>query len=61
MKCSYCELDCTIAEGSTGVCCCYTNTSEEIVERFPGTYLVEYPISIETMPLLHFFPQGKFL
>ena len=61
MKCSYCELNCTITEGSTGVCHCYTNTSEAIVERFPGTYLVEYPISIETVPLLHFYPQGKFL
>ncbi len=61
MKCSYCELNCTIHEGSTGVCRCYTNESGTIVERFPGTYLVEYPISIETMPLLHFYPQGKFL
>lgn len=61
MKCNYCELSCTIPEGSTGVCQCYTNESGTVVERFPGTYLVETPISIETMPLLHFYPQGKFL
>ncbi|RPI40426.1 MAG: hypothetical protein EHM53_01985 [Methanoregulaceae archaeon] len=31
-----------------------------IVERFPGTYFVEYPISIDTIPLLH-FSAGKYL
>lgn len=61
MKCTYCELGCQIPEGSTGKCRCYTSDSGTIVERFPGTYLVEFPIRIETMPLLHFYPQGKFL
>jgi len=39
----------------------YVNHGGLIQERYAGSYLVEYPISIETMPLLHFYPRGKFL
>lgn len=39
----------------------YANNGGTITERYSGSYLVEYPISIETMPLLHFYPRGKFL
>lgn len=59
--CTYCELKCIISEGSTGKCRCYTNDSGMIVERFPDSYLMVFPIRIETMPLTHFYPQGKFL
>ncbi|WP_174255661.1 radical SAM protein [Methanosphaerula palustris] len=39
----------------------YITSDGTITERFAGSYLVRYPISIETMPLLHFYPRGKFL
>ena len=33
----------------------------QIVEQYPDRYLVACPISIETMPMLHYYPGGKFL
>lgn len=32
-----------------------------IVEWFPDLYLVACPISVETMPMLHYYPGAKFL
>lgn len=67
MKCTYCEIGCTIQEkatgqeGATGACRMYECHQGKIVERFPDQYLTIFPISIETMPMLHFFPRGKFL
>jgi|GEM_PF-4023577 len=39
MKCSCCALNCTIPEGSTGVCRCYANVSDKIID--PGTVICE--------------------
>ncbi|SPF31878.1 Radical SAM superfamily protein [Candidatus Desulfosporosinus infrequens] len=61
MKCSICERGCAILAGNTGACGLYQNQGEEIVELFPNKYLTVCPISIETMPILHFYPRGKFL
>ncbi|WP_449240426.1 radical SAM protein [Desulfoscipio gibsoniae] len=61
MKCNICERGCTIAEGNTGACGLYRNNGENIIELFPNKYLTVCPISIETMPVLHFHPRGKFL
>lgn len=61
MKCRICEKGCIIPEGSTGACGLYENRGKEITEKFPDRYLVACPISIETMPMLHFYPGQKFL
>jgi pyruvate-formate lyase-activating enzyme len=61
MKCYICERGCAIPEGNTGACGLYQNQGEEIIELFPNKYLTVCPISIETMPILHFYPRGKFL
>lgn len=60
MNCSICELRCRISEGRTGVCGLYELKENQIVERFADRYLVACPISIETMPILHFHPGAKF-
>ena len=39
----------------------YTNNNGRLVERFPNNYSTLFPISIETMPTLHFYPNHKFL
>jgi pyruvate-formate lyase-activating enzyme len=39
----------------------YVNRGGDIAEQLPDSYLVEYPISIETTPFIHFYPQEKFL
>lgn len=44
-----------------GRCRMYECQRGQIVERFPDQYLTLFPISIETMPMLHYFPRGKFL
>ena len=59
--CDICEMRCEIAQGSAGRCRMYTNQEGHITEKYPDSYLVEYPISIETMPLLHFYPREKFI
>ncbi len=61
MNCNICERGCVITQGGTGVCGLYSRKGEEIVELNPDKYLIICPISIETMPLLHFYPGGKFL
>jgi len=61
MRCNICEIGCDIKEGKFGACRMYVNKDNEIVERFPNGYLAAFPISIETMPILHFYPKGKFL
>jgi len=61
MKCDICERGCVIPDGKVGACGLYKNQGEEITELFPNRYLTVCPISIETMPVLHFYPRGKFL
>ena len=39
----------------------YTRDHTGIIERFPDIFLAAFPIAIETQPMLHFFPGGKFL
>jgi len=39
----------------------YENSGGDIVELYPHRYLISCPISIETMPMVHFYPGGKFL
>lgn len=61
MKCEICEKGCEIPENGTGACGLYENNGQVIVERFPNKYLITCPISIETMPMLHFYIGQKFL
>ncbi|MDD3950835.1 MAG: radical SAM protein [Desulfobacterales bacterium] len=60
LNCCICELRCRLAEGRTGACGLYELRDSQIVERFADRYLVACPISIETMPMLHFHPGAKF-
>jgi len=39
----------------------YMANESGIVERFPDMFLAAFPIAIETQPMLHFYPGGKFL
>ncbi|HHS49097.1 MAG TPA: radical SAM protein [Desulfurella acetivorans] len=61
MKCNICEFRCDIQESGCGICGMYENKNGQIVERFKNAYLFINPISIETQPMLHFFPNHKFL
>ena len=61
VNCSICELRCRLTRGRAGVCGLYEVKDNRIVERFADHYLVACPISIETMPILHFYPGAKFL
>ncbi len=61
MKCNICEIGCNIDKYSRGRCGTYVCAGETIAQ-YPGMgYLGADPISIETVPLLHFYPSGKFL
>ncbi len=61
MRCPVCERACTVAEGQKGACGRYRNVGGGMEEVLPGAYLVVTPVSIETVPLFHFHPGGKFL
>ena len=61
MQCRICEIGCHIAEGKQGACQHYTKQGGEIREIYPNRYLQVGPIFIETMPMLHFYPGGRFL
>ncbi|MBN1545313.1 MAG: radical SAM protein [Syntrophaceae bacterium] len=61
MNCSICENRCPLTEGSVSRCGVYLMQGGEIIERYPNRYLIISPITIETMPMLHFQPRGKFL
>ena len=60
-KCSICARGCIVPENGTGKCGKYSRQQGELVETAPEEYLIICPISIETMPMVHFYPQGKFL
>lgn len=59
--CQVCARGCLIREGGTGACGLYEVRDGELLERLADHYLVACPISIETMPMLHYHPGGKFL
>lgn len=61
MRCNICELRCEIQDSKTGFCGMYENINSQINERFENSFLFINPISIETQPMLHFFPNAKFL
>jgi pyruvate-formate lyase-activating enzyme len=61
MKCSICDIHCQIPEGGSGRCRMMTCRDNRIMEHYPHSYSTLFPISIETMPALHFYPRHKFL
>lgn len=61
MNCDICENRCKVAEGGTGACGQYRRVGDAMLECHPDRYLIVCPILIETMPMLHFHPGGKFL
>ena len=61
LKCDICERFCVLTEGRASGCGQYALNGGRIVERFPDLYLVACPISVETMPMLHYYPGAKFL
>lgn len=61
MHCAICENSCNIGENKTGICGMYTNSDDRLIEKYPDQYLVVVPSEIESMPMLHYHPGGKFL
>ncbi|ABA87419.1 radical SAM domain iron-sulfur cluster-binding oxidoreductase with cobalamin-binding-like domain [Syntrophotalea carbinolica DSM 2380] len=61
MQCPNCENLCQVADGDLGGCGQYRRIGNAMVECYPDRYLIACPIVIETMPMLHFHPGGKFL
>ena len=61
MKCCYCERVCEIPEHENGYCRMYRNEQGMITENYPDAYLNIYPVSSESIPMLHFYPNGVFL
>ena len=61
MQCDICAIGCEVSAGEQGICGKYSLQNGSMVEIYPDRYLLTCPISIETMPMLHFYPGGKFL
>ena len=61
MKCNVCEFGCEINEYSRGRCGTYVCAGDTIVQDPDIGYMGAYPVSIESIPLLHYYPSGKFL
>lgn len=61
MKCWYCEQVCEIPEEMNGYCRMYRNEQGTITENYPDAYLNIYPVSSESIPMLHFYPNSVFL
>ena len=61
MECSYCERACEIPEKMNGYCRMYRNEQGTITENYPDGYLNIYPVSSESIPMLHFYPNAVFL
>ncbi|MEZ4598727.1 MAG: radical SAM protein [Syntrophotaleaceae bacterium] len=59
--CTICENRCRVADGASGGCGRYRCMAGSMEECHPDRYLIVCPIAIETMPMLHFHPGGKFL
>lgn len=58
--CPVCQRGCVLSEGRAGACGLYELKDGQPRERFPDRYLVACPISVETVPLLHYHPGAKF-
>ncbi|MFH0968316.1 MAG: radical SAM protein, partial [Methanobacteriota archaeon] len=61
MNCRYCERMCEIPEAKNGYCRMYRNEQGTITENYPDAYLNIYPVSSESIPMLHFYPNSVFL
>ena len=61
MHCPICERRCVLEPGRTGACGRYAREGGTVVERYPDRYLITSPISVETIPLLHFHPGAAML
>ncbi len=61
MQCKVCEVACNISEKSSGRCGTYMTDGKTIFQDPDIGYMGAYPISIETVPMVHFYPSGKFL
>lgn len=61
MICNYCERACQVPENTSGYCRMYRNEKGTIVENYPDAYLNIYPVSSESIPMLHFWPNHTFL
>jgi pyruvate-formate lyase-activating enzyme len=61
MRCTICERKCDIDDGGIGGCGMMTCTDNEIRERYPDKYLAAVDTAIESMPMVHFHPRGRFL
>ena len=54
--CGICERNCAVPEGGEGACGLYRRRGGVMEERYPHRYLVATPVSVETVPLLHYRP-----
>jgi pyruvate-formate lyase-activating enzyme len=61
MKCSICEKRCDIPDGGIGACGMIARHGAEIHECYPDRYLAAVDTAIESMPMVHYHPRGKFL
>ena len=61
MQCKVCEIGCEINEHSRGRCGTYVKEGCTIIQSPEIGYMGGYPISVETIPMLHFHPSAKFL
>ena len=59
--CTICERGCRLGPGRAGACGLYEWRQGRVKEILADHYLAASPISIETMPLLHYYPGHKFL
>lgn len=61
MKCPVCEIACDIPEGGVGRCGMYTSLGKGIAEIHGDSYMAMMPVSMETIPVLHYNPGAKVL
>lgn len=61
MKCNICEIGCDINGHSNGRCGTYISDGNVVLQNPNIGYLKADSISIETVPILHYYPSGKFL
>ncbi len=61
LTCPVCERGCRLTPGGRGACGLYELRGGVVAEILADHYLMVSPISIETMPMLHYYPGHKFL
>ncbi len=61
MVCTIGERKCKIHEGGIGGCGRYLVDAGKIRERYPDRYLSALDTAMESMPLVHYHPTGRFL